>query len=108
MLDKEKETYRQRLSEVEAKCKDAEKMRSQHMFEYEKERATWQLEKDQLMCKGQEQEEHIDKLVHQKETLMKENTRIKLESKSSKAAGSTRGASINSSQVFSGGSLYSQ
>lgn len=51
LLDKEKDAYRQRLAEVETKCKDAEKMRSQHMFEYEKERARWQLEKDQYMCK---------------------------------------------------------
>ncbi len=57
MLDKEKDGYRQRLAEVETKCKDAEKMRSQHMFEYEKERARWQLEKDQYMCKLQEMEE---------------------------------------------------
>jgi hypothetical protein len=79
------------------------------MFEYEKERARWQLERDQLSCKSQEQDEHIDKLVHQKETLMKENARIKLESKSTKAASSTtRGASINGSQVFANGSLYSQ
>lgn len=97
MLDKEKDAYRQRLSEVETKCKDAEKMRSQHMFEYEKERARWQLEKDQYMCKLQEMEEQVEKLVHQKETLMKENTRIKLESKSTKSSITARGSSINGS-----------
>ena len=40
-LDKEKGEYRQRMGEYEAKVKEAEKVRSQYMFEYEKERARW-------------------------------------------------------------------
>jgi hypothetical protein len=108
LLDKEKDGYRVRLAEIETKAKEADKMRSQHMFEYEKERAKWQLEKDQYQCKMQEMEEQVEKLVHQKETLMKENTRIKLESKSTKSSITARGSSINGSQVFTQGSLYSQ
>lgn len=33
------------------------------MFEYEKERARWQLEKDSLLCKAQELEDQVEKLV---------------------------------------------
>lgn len=62
-LDKEKEGYRARFSETEAKAKEAERMRSQAMFDYEKERARWQLEKDTLACKLQEAEEQIEKLL---------------------------------------------
>ena len=50
-LDKEKETYRSRLAEQEIKAKESEKGRNQNMFEHEKERARWQLEKDILSCK---------------------------------------------------------
>lgn len=54
------------------------------MFEYEKERTKWVYEKDLLASKLQELEELNEKLLLQKESLMKENTRIKLEQKSSK------------------------
>jgi hypothetical protein len=78
-LDKEKEGYRARLSEAEAKSKEAERQRSQYMFEHEKERARWQLEKDQVASKVQELDEQVEKLVLQKESLMKENTRMRVE-----------------------------
>lgn len=108
-LDKEKETYRARLSEQENKAKEAEKLRSQHMFEYEKERAKWQLEKDSLACKIQELEDQVDKLVHQKESLMKENTRMKVESKASSKRNPSYSATANNgvgqSQAFSAGMM---
>jgi len=54
------------------------------MFEYEKERARWQLERDSLLCKAQELEDQVEKLVLQKETLIKENMRVKADAKSTK------------------------
>lgn len=66
-LDKDKENYRYKLSEYEQKAKDAESKRSQLMFEFEKERAKWQLEKDNLQSKTHEMEELNDKLNHRKE-----------------------------------------
>ncbi len=45
------------MQEQESKVKEAEKARSQNMFEYEKERARWQLERDGLLCKAQELED---------------------------------------------------
>lgn len=83
-LDRERETQRARLQEQEAKAKEAEKARSQNMFEYEKERARWQLERDGLLCKAQELEDQVEKLLLQKETLIKENTRVKADAKSTK------------------------
>ena len=40
-LEREKDTYRQRLGEAEGKTKEAERAKSQMMFEAEKERARW-------------------------------------------------------------------
>jgi hypothetical protein len=37
------------------------------MFEFEKERAKWQLEKENIMNKFRELEDNIDKLTHRKE-----------------------------------------
>jgi hypothetical protein len=67
------------LNEAEARAKEAERLRSQNLFEGEKERARWQLERDTMSCKVKELEEQVDKLVMQKESLMKENTRLKVE-----------------------------
>jgi hypothetical protein len=83
-LDKDKDNYRVKLSEYEQKAKDAESKRSQLMFEFEKERAKWQLEKDNLQNKCHEMEEIIEKLNHRKEQLLKENERLKAENKGTK------------------------
>lgn len=100
-LDREKDVYRQRLGEQETKAKEAERARSQGLFEFEKERARWQLERDTLACKVQELEESVEKLVLQKESLMKENTRMKVESKTSKSLLSRHGQQPSySSGVF--------
>ena len=47
--DKDKENYRGKLNEYEQKAKEAESRRASLMFEYEKERAKWQLERDNLI-----------------------------------------------------------
>ena len=39
------------MNEQETKAKEAEKQRSQYMFEFEKDRAKWQLEKDTILQK---------------------------------------------------------
>ena len=75
-LEKEKDTYRARLAEAETKAKDAERTRGLQNFELEKERARWQLEKDGYLCKVNELEDTVEKLVGQKETLMKDNVKM--------------------------------
>ena len=57
VLEKERETQKQRLQEVEQKCKELENRRSTMIFEFEKERAKWQLERDNLMSQKVEMNE---------------------------------------------------
>ncbi len=47
-LEKEREVFKQKMQEIEQKCKDLENKRSTMIFEFEKERAKWGLEKDFL------------------------------------------------------------
>ncbi len=47
-MEKDKDAYKQKLTEYEMKAKESESRRSSLMFEFEKERAKWQLEKDNL------------------------------------------------------------
>ena len=48
-LEKERESLKARITEVEQKCKDIENKRSTMIFEFEKERAKWGLERDHLV-----------------------------------------------------------
>jgi len=48
-IDKLKEQNKIKLNELEEKCRDGEKKRSTMIFEHEKERAKWSLEKDHLL-----------------------------------------------------------
>ena len=47
-LEKERETYKSKLNDAETKTKEAEGKRNSLIFEFEKERAKWALEKDHL------------------------------------------------------------
>ncbi len=47
-LEKEREVFKQKNGDVEHKCKELENKRSTMLFEFEKERAKWGLEKDFL------------------------------------------------------------
>ena len=48
-LEKEKENFRVKLSESEQKAKEAEGRRASLIFEFEKERAKWALERDHIL-----------------------------------------------------------
>lgn len=56
-IEKERETLKGRIQEVEQKCKEVENKRSTMIFEFEKERAKWGLERDHLVSQKQEVQE---------------------------------------------------
>ncbi len=49
MVDKERENSKLKRSDLERRCKEAEQRRDALVFEFEKERAKWGLEKDHLI-----------------------------------------------------------
>ena len=58
-IDKDRETYKAKIYEIEQKAKEIDNKRSTMVFEFEKERAKWGLEKDFLVSQKQEvQEQH--------------------------------------------------
>ena len=83
-FDKEKENYRQKLQEYEQKAKESENRRAALMFEFEKERAKWQLERDSLMNQKSEMMESIDRLQNKKDQLLRENEKLRNENKNSR------------------------
>ena len=56
-VERERESLKGRISEVEQKCKEIENKRSTMIFEFEKERAKWGLERDHLVSQKQEVQE---------------------------------------------------
>ena len=56
------------------------------MFEFEKERAKWGLERDHLINQKQEVVEQVDRLERRKETLLRENEKLKNDKTKNRAA----------------------
>jgi FtsZ-binding cell division protein ZapB len=83
-LDKDKEAYRQKLNEYEQKAKESESRRASLMFEYEKERAKWQLEKENLFSIKADLTEQVEKLQVRKDQLLRENEKLRTENKGSR------------------------
>ena len=48
-LEKEREVFKSKMSDIEVKCKELENKRSTMIFDLEKERAKWGLERDHLL-----------------------------------------------------------
>lgn len=78
-IEKERETFKQRLYDSEKKAKETESKRANLLFAVEKERANWVLEEDQLKRKVQELEELNQSLETNKESLKKEIERLRQE-----------------------------
>ena len=72
------------MQELEQKCKEAENKRSTLIFDFEKERAKWNFEKEMLNGQKTEAQEHAERLEKKKEQLLKENERLKNDLKNSR------------------------
>jgi FtsZ-binding cell division protein ZapB len=70
------------MNEAERKAKEADSKRSQMVFDFEKEKARWQMEYDNIVNQKRELEDVITNLERKKDILFKENERLKAESKS--------------------------
>ena len=84
LLDNEKETLKTKISEAEQKYRESESKRNALIFEHEKERAKWNLERDHLINQKNELQDTLDKLEKKKEMLLRENEKLKNESKVSR------------------------
>lgn len=77
VLEREKEIYKRRIEEVEMKAKESESRRSNMMFEFEKEKARWNLEKDHMVTEIEELQEQYKKAKKRKDALTKEVEKLK-------------------------------
>ena len=88
-MDKERDSWKKRLNDAETRYKDAENRRNLMMFDHEKERTRWNIEKDHLSNQKNEHMENIFKLEKKMDVLIRENEKLKTEVKRNKKINST-------------------
>ena len=95
-IEGEREAYKAKLQDVEARAKvaflsqDSENRRNQLIFENEKQKAQWNMERDQLLIqKGELQvirstQDNLNRSERKKELLLRENEKLKADFKTQK------------------------
>ena len=83
-MDQEREGLRMRIFEMEQNLKESENKRQMFIFELEKEKTRWNIEKDRQISKQNEFLEQIDKLEKKKELLTRDNDKLTNDLKASK------------------------
>ncbi len=99
-LDHEREIWKNKLQDLEQRVKDGENKRSQMIFDLEKERARWNIEKDHLTTKLIEVQDNLTNLEKKKEILLRENEKLRNDIKSSKKTYGFTSSTLNSSRNF--------
>lgn len=61
-IERDRETAKAKMQEIDTKCKELETKRSTMIFEVEKERARWGLERDHILAQKQEVLENVERL----------------------------------------------
>jgi len=75
--EKDKMLLKLKISETENKVREIESKRGALMLEYEKDKAKWSIEKDNLISKSLELQENLERIEKKNETLLRENEKLK-------------------------------
>jgi len=70
LIEKEKETYKAKINEIDKKLKESEIKCQQKTFEIEKEKTKWNLEKDMLETQRTDAIDQKNRLEKAKERLV--------------------------------------
>ena len=83
-LDAERDQLKLKIGDIEQKYKEVENRRSSLIFEFEKERAKWNLDRDHLVNMKNELQDQVEKLEKKKEFLLRENEKLKNEQRATR------------------------
>ena len=81
IFEKEKEKLKKKNTDQESKVRDSENRRTTNMFEHEKDRTKWNLEKEHLINAKNDILERVDKTEKKREALLRENEKARNEIK---------------------------
>ena len=87
--EKDKENYKKRIAEIEKNLRDAEGKKGALLLELEKEKAKWNIEKDNLVSKYSELNDKLTRVEKKNESLLRENEKLRNEKNMLRRAGAT-------------------
>ena len=105
-LEKEKDKWKSKCAELEIKVREVESRRTAVIFDHEKERTRWNLEKEHLINQKNDILENVDKLEKKRETLLRENERLKNENKKNRRLLGNPGSGLGLCSLVGGGGGY--
>ena len=88
-FEKEKENLKKRIAEMEKSLREAEGKKGALLLELEKEKAKWNIEKDNLVTKYSELNDKLTRLEKKNESLLRENEKLRNEKNMLRRAGAT-------------------
>ena len=77
-------SYKAKVNQIEEKMQEVERKKSMVLFEQEKEKAKWTIEKEHLISQKNDLLEQLAKAEKKKEALLRENEKLKNENRNSK------------------------
>lgn len=89
MLEKERDSYKQKLRETEGKGTSVQARQTEILLNFEKERAKWDHEKSYLINQKDDAVESMQRLEKKVETLLRENEKLKNDLKTNRKAAFT-------------------
>ena len=87
--ENEKNKLKKRIAEIEKNLRDAEGKKGSLLLELEKEKAKWNIEKDNLTSKYSELNDKLIRLEKKNESLLRENEKLRNEKNMLRRAGAT-------------------
>ena len=78
-FEKEKNSLKKKIADTEKNLREAEGKKGALLLELEKEKAKWNIEKDNLITKNQELNERISTIEKKNENLLRENEKLRNE-----------------------------
>ena len=78
-FEKERNSLKKKIADTEKNLREAEGKKGALLLELEKEKAKWNIEKDNLITKNQELNERISTIEKKNENLLRENEKLRNE-----------------------------
>lgn len=94
--------YKTKINDLDDRIQEVEKKKSMVLFEHEKEKAKWTIEKEHLISQKNDLLEQVGKVEKKKEALLRENEKLKNENRTSKKMLGTNLATNMTSTRFTG------
>lgn len=102
-LDQQSDLFKQKIAELEQRCKESENKRNSLLFDHEKEKAKWVFDREHMIAQKNDLSEQLEKIEKKKEQLLRENEKLKNEQRvqrrSINLAANTSNANLNNSNI---------